>query len=142
MDYKKTIIDGIYTCVLYRGNEYDTSIERGVKPLLAWIKSGKDYHGYSAADKIVGKAAAMLYCLLGVEKVYAPVMSESAVSVFQEHGILYEYDTVISKIINRTNTGICPMEETVQNISLPEEAYVAIKQKVAILAQKKSIDTD
>ena len=55
-----------YTCVICHGEDVITDRRRGVRPLLELLESGKDLHGYSAADRVVGKAAAFLYCLLGV----------------------------------------------------------------------------
>ena len=68
-DLKKAIDilnSGQYTCVLCKDNEIHISTERGVKPLLEWLESGIALKGFSAADKVVGKAAAFLYVLLGV----------------------------------------------------------------------------
>lgn len=69
---------GGWTAVLCRDGELFVSRERGVKPLLDWLDSGRDFRGFSAADKVVGKAAAFLYVLLGVREVRAPVMSGGA----------------------------------------------------------------
>ena len=56
---------GAYTCVLCRGDAVFTGTERGVKPLLGWLDGGVDLNGFSAADRVVGTAAAFLYVLLG-----------------------------------------------------------------------------
>ena len=58
------------TCVLCAGTRCHTSTQRGVAPLLQWLDGGTDLKGFSAADKVVGKAAAFLYCLLGVAAVH------------------------------------------------------------------------
>lgn len=120
---------GQYTCVLCRGDVMYTSTERGVKPLLGWLDGGVDLKGFSAADKVVGKAAAFLYVLLGVEEVYAHVMSKSAMEVLKEGGIRSQCDLAAQYIINRKGTGRCPMEEAVSEISVPEEALPAIRKR-------------
>jgi len=51
----ETFNTGEYTAVLCKGDLTYTSMEHGVKPLVAWIDSGFDFTGFSAADKIVGK---------------------------------------------------------------------------------------
>ncbi len=38
---------------------------------MEWLGSGMDFRGCAAADKIVGKASAMLFVLAGVKAVYA-----------------------------------------------------------------------
>ena len=55
------------TCVLCNGETVYKSHRRGVAPLMGWLESGTDLKGFSAADKVVGKATAFLYCLLGVK---------------------------------------------------------------------------
>lgn len=124
-----------FTCVLCKDDIMYTSSERGVKPLLNFIENNINCAGLCAADKIVGKAAAMLYVLLGVDEVYADVMSEAGIKMLNEHNIKPYYNTSVKSIRNRKNTGICPMEETVQFLSIPEEGLKAIKNKLAQLVQ-------
>lgn len=97
------------------------------------LSSHTDCKDYSAADKIVGKAAAMLYVLLGVSEVYAQVMSESAQYTLARHGILPICDTSVKQIINRTGSDICPMEATVENINDPVDAFAALKTRIAAM---------
>ena len=98
MDLKKakeTLIQKEYTCVVCKGDELYTSIFRGVKPLVKWVAEGKDFTGFSAADKVIGKATAFLYVLLNVKAVYAVVISHSALEVLQEAGIEVEYGMLV-----------------------------------------------
>lgn len=125
------LTDGQYTCVLCKEDEVYTSTERGVKPLLGWLDSEIDLKDFSAADKIVGKAAAFLYVLLGVKEVYAEVMSKAAIDTLSKNGIDSSCDIAVESIINRAGTGKCPMEETVWDISDPLEALEAIKDKLS-----------
>lgn len=128
---KDMLDSGKYTCVLCKGDAVYTSTERGVKPLLGWLDSGTDLKGFGAADKVVGKAAAFLYVLLGVDEVYAYVMSESAVKTFAEYGIRTQCDTCVKAIRNRTDTGFCPMEEAVSDIDEPQQAKNAVLDRLA-----------
>ena len=124
----KMLKKGGYTCVLTDGKNICTSVERGVKPLLSWIDSGVDFRGYCAADKVIGKAAAFLYVLLGVSDVYADVISTAAIEVFENYGIEYWYSVETDMIINRTNTGPCPMEHAVRDVTSPDAAHAVIRQ--------------
>ena len=119
-----------YTCVLCRGEETYTSNLRGVKPLVQWVESGLDLRGFSAADKVVGKATAYLYVLLGVRALYAQVISDSALAVLRQQGIAVEYGTLVPHIINRAGDGICPFEAAVMEIGEPEAAYTAIRARM------------
>lgn len=123
-----------YTCVLCSEDIIHTSTERGVKPLLAWIDSGTDMKGFSAADKVIGKAAAFLYVILGVKEVYACVISEPAKQVLTENCIVVSYDTLTDTIRNRSGTGFCPMETAVKSITDAGAALEAVRQKLKELS--------
>ena len=77
-----------YTCAACRAGESFASEEHGIRPLMRWLNEGTDLSGASAADRIVGKAAAFLYVLLGVRTVYAPLMSVPARETLRAHGAL------------------------------------------------------
>lgn len=123
------------TCVLCKEKQIYTSTQRGVAPLLAWLDGGTDLQGFSAADKVVGKAAAFLYCLLGVRAVYAPVMSKAALQVFTDHGIAASCDELSEGIINRRKDGPCPMESATKDIHDPEAALRAVRKLLQTMAQ-------
>ena len=125
------LVNGEYTCVLCRDDMIFTSKEKGIKPLIEFIDSGIDFKGFSAADLIVGRAAAFLYILMGVCSVYADVLSEGAALLLSENEISFEYRVKTKDIHNRSNTGLCPMEEAVKNINEPQAALAAIRDKLA-----------
>ena len=127
---KLQLRDGGYTCVLCTDGNCMTTMLRGVKPLVYWLQRGETRKGFSAADKVVGKATAFLYCLLGAKAVYATVMSRPAMAALQQHSVYAECDRLVENIINRAGDGICPFEEAVLNIAEPENAYQAILLKM------------
>ena len=135
MKARKVLESGGYTCVLCQGDAIVTDRRRGVRPLLDLLDSGENFAGYSAADKVVGKAAAFLYQLLGVEFVYAQVISQPALDVLKRFGIPTEYGTLVPAIRNRDNTGFCPMESAVLHIDDPKKALSAVKQTLSDLAK-------
>ncbi len=116
------------TCVVLANDECFISYERGVKPLLELIEEKRNVTCGAAADKVVGKAAAMLYVLLGIGELYACVISELAFDVLTESGIKVSYEKKVPMIRNRTDTGYCPMEQATKDIDDPKEALEAIKQ--------------
>ena len=127
---KAHLVDGGYTCVLTDGAEIYTSTHRGVKPLVQFLESDTAFAGFSAADKVVGRATAYLYVLLGVKELFAQVISRPALAVLQANGIAAEYGDLVDNIINRKGDGICPFEATVMDITDPQQAYTAIRQKM------------
>lgn len=124
---------GTYTCVLCKGDSILLSTERGVRPLVEWLEAGKDVNGFVAADKVVGKAAAFLYILLGVKEVFAPVMSESAIYTLARYGIQPICNATTKRIINRAGMDLCPMEQAVLEIFDPKEALSAIRIRMSEL---------
>ena len=114
------------TCVFCKDTTILTDTRRGVRPLLDLLERKIDLSGYAAADKVVGKAAAYLYCLLGIKTLYASVISEPAHSVLNQNGITVAYGTLVSSIQNRSQDGPCPMEYAVWNIDNPNDALAAI----------------
>ena len=138
-DLKKAtdiLSQGNYTCVICREDQVLTATERGVRPLLTWLEQGTDLAGASAADKVVGKAAALLYCLLRVKTVHAGVMSKAACRVLEDNGISVTFGKLVDAIENRTKTGMCPMEMATAAVEDPAQAPAAIRKKLAELAGK------
>ena len=105
--------------------------------MLDWLSEGNELRGFSAADKIVGKAAALLFVLAEVSKVYGEVMSKAGLGVLRAHHIPCAYGTLTPYIVNRQGTGMCPMEETVQTIDDPKAAFDALLKKREILRSMK-----
>lgn len=135
---KEIFSESDYTCVLCKGESVYTATEHGIKPLLAFINSEIDLKGFCAADCIVGKAAALLYAFLGVNNVYSPVMSEAGIDTLVKNGITPLYDTCVKEIRNRMDTGLCPMEEAVKDISNPNKGLDALKEKIGQMMASRS----
>ena len=88
-----------------------SSCERGIKPLYTAVEQLKDeLEGSSVADKVTGKAAAMLCKYANIKELNTKLISENAINVFKETTIIYEYDESAPFIKNRDETGMCPVE--------------------------------
>lgn len=127
---KQLLASAGHTCVICKGEDIHTSDKRGVAPLIELIDKKTDVRGYSAADKAVGKAAAMLFVLLGVGEIYASIMSRGAKTVLDSHGIKYSCGEEVEYIINRKKDGMCPMEAAVTDINDHGEALTKIKETI------------
>ncbi|RSX53471.1 hypothetical protein D2E25_0794 [Bifidobacterium goeldii] len=134
------LADPAIGCVACGGGSGETQLltgfGRGVKPLLQWLAAGQNLHGYCAADRVVGKGAALLYARLGVTAVYAETMSEAGLSALRAHGIEASYGTLVPVILNRMHTGMCPIEQSVAAIDDPVAAETAIRAAVARLMRR------
>ena len=84
---------------------------RGVSDLYRLLETAPIFlKGALVADKVVGKAAAALMALAKVKEVYAEVISRPALELLESNRIKATYGEVVPNIINRTGTGICPLE--------------------------------
>ena len=128
--------DGQAACVVLRDGEIvRAETGRGVAPMIRLYEDGA-LQGAYVVDKIVGKAAAMLMTLGGVSGCYALTVSRAALDWFVGHGIPVEYEVCAEYIVNRTGDGMCPMEQTVKELTDATEALAALKQKIADLRKR------
>ena len=104
-----------------------TSHERGVKPLLHLLTEKKGFlKGASVADKVIGKAAALLMALGEIKEVHTLIISEPAIQVFEKYNIPCFYDKKVTRIVNRAGDGLCPMETLCLDVDEPQEAFQKI----------------
>ena len=134
IELAKTNLDGHSIC-LCRDGEIITDDGRGISPMMKFIAEEKDLTGFSTADVIVGKAAAMLFVKTGIVCVHGKTMSESGKAYLDTHGIPCTYDILTEKIINRQGTDICPMEKAVMNIDDTEKGYEALRIRLESIAK-------
>ena len=127
---RRRLTDGGYTCVILSDGDEFISFERGVKPLISFLDSGRSFRGAVAADKTVGAGAAHLYVLLGIKALWANVISDAALSVLIAAGITVEYGERVPYIINRKGDGICPFEQCVLAVSDAQTAQRKIFAKL------------
>ena len=136
LEVAKANLSGHTLCLVKDGNCL-YSEKHGIAPMMHFIAAGTNLAGYSAADLIVGKAAALLFVKCGVKAVFAKTLSEAGERVFQAHAIPYEYQTLAPNIINRAGTDICPMEKALLGTDDVEEAYLILKAKLQAMQSNK-----
>jgi len=117
---------GQHTCVIRtESGEILTSDARGILPPLGWLRENPVLlHGAEVADKIVGKAAALLFAFGGVKCIWAEHMSEAAITYLEHAGIPFEYAERVAQVMNRDGTDMCPMERRALAIDDPAEAFM------------------
>lgn len=128
----KNNLEGHSIC-LCRDGQCIFSDERGIAPMMSFVAGGVNLAGYSVADKLVGKAVAMLFVKCGIKDIFAKKLSVDAKRWLSSRGITCEYEILVDKIINRAGTDICPMEQTVRDVDDVEEAYLLLKTKLQAL---------
>lgn len=127
-DLIKILHEGHHSLVVGNG-EVCTFDGRGVSDLYRLYHEDPEYlRGASVADKVVGKGAAALMALAGIKEVYADVVSEPAEKLLRDSEVALSYGTIVEHIINRTNTGFCPLEMRCRDAQTPEECLVQIEE--------------
>lgn len=115
------------SCVISNGVRTERFYKRGILDLLALVQTNDDIlTNAMVADKVVGKGAAALMILGGVRRVYADVISESALSLFRQSGVELSYGKLVNSIINRSGTDICPVEKLCAHCNTPRECLPLI----------------
>jgi hypothetical protein len=112
-----------------------SSGSRGVAPLVEAVDafSREELMGVVTADRIVGRAAALLNVYMGAVEVHALLISAGAKEVLGEHGVGFVFREETDAIKMRDGVIFCPFERLVQAISDPEEAYLMIRAKLSDL---------
>lgn len=112
---------GLTLAIVKNGNIIFTSTERGIYPLFNIVNEmASQLKGSSVADKVTGKAAAMLYKHAGISELYTNLISEKATEVLKDTPILLEFGLSVPYIKNRDKSGMCPVESLssgIDNIS-------------------------
>jgi hypothetical protein len=88
---------------------------------------GAGLEGGSVADRVAGKAVALLCVYAKISEVYTEVLSKKAGAVFKENGIRHEWKELVDNILDLNKSGVCPFEKAATGISDPKEAYRAFK---------------
>ena len=119
-----------HTLCLCKDGKCILSDKRGIAPMMDLIAEGVDLSGYSVADVVVGKAAAMLFVKCGVKSVFAKTLSENGKRILEKFNIAYVFETLTERIINRAGTDMCPMEKAVLGTDDIDEGYEILRRKL------------
>jgi len=94
-------------------------------------------NGASAADRIVGKAIALLCLHVRIERVYGLVMSREARKLFEENVVHAEWDELVENILSNCKPATCPFERLAAETTDPAEAYKKLKALQDSLKQRR-----
>jgi hypothetical protein len=124
---------GLSLVIVKDGKVVFETRQSGVSGFLSAIEElGREgLHGASVADRIVGRAAALLCMYCGIRAVYATVVSDGGKKVLKESPISLEFEDLVPSILNRQRTGTCPFETIVSTVSDGEEAFKRLKSCIS-----------
>jgi hypothetical protein len=126
-------VSGENLLVFRNGEVIFSSASRGVAPLIEAVEAvGREgLEGVVTADRIVGKAAALLNVYLGASEVHAMLISSGAKEALGNHRVGFVYREETDAIKMRDGVLFCPFERLVQGVSDPKEAYLKIRAKLS-----------
>jgi hypothetical protein len=90
-------------------------------------KRGAKLEGATVADRVAGKAIALLCVYAKISTVYAGVLSEKAKAVFEENEIRHEWKELVKNVLDLNKSDVCPFEKAAADISDPKDAYRTFK---------------
>jgi hypothetical protein len=126
---KKLLVEKQLTLVIVKNGQvlYQTDTHRISGFIGAIEKFGAQLNGASVADRVAGKALALLCVYAGIRQVYAEVLSRKAKAVFEANGIMFESKDMVDNVLDANKSDVCPFEKVAADISDPKDAYGAFK---------------
>ncbi|TJX13447.1 DUF1893 domain-containing protein [Tissierella creatinini] len=127
---KKLLLEEQLALVIVKNGEVlYKSKGRGIKPLYtAYTNMKSSLKGASVADKVIGKAAAILCVNAEIQGLYTNLISEKAIEVLDQTDIKFTYNLKVPFIKNRDNTGLCPVENLSLNVEGIDELLIGIDE--------------
>jgi hypothetical protein len=134
---KQKIKDGGANFIIIKQNEIVCQkSDSGIGGALSVLEGGGLFSDSFVVDKIVGKAAAVVFVLGGVAGVYGLMMSGAAKAFLEHNNVACDCERLISLIQNKAGAP-CPIEQSVLEIDDPTAALNAIKATLAALRAGK-----
>jgi len=128
--------DSLAFVIVKDGAVLHTGKREGIGELIQAVDAlGHAANGAALADKIVGKAVAMVARSARFRSVYSPLASQAARAALAIDKISLEYDRLVPLILNKRNDGPCPMERLTLPIDDPVQAVDALREFVRARAQ-------
>ncbi|MFN8499069.1 MAG: DUF1893 domain-containing protein [Anaerolineae bacterium] len=118
---------GLGMVIAQAGEILWASAQPGVRSLLDAASGERSIRGAALADRVVGRAAALVASDAGLAAVYGVVMSEGALAQLASARIAASYGSLVPRILNKPQTDLCPLEKLTQGIEAPAEAVTALE---------------
>ncbi|MDR1754672.1 MAG: DUF1893 domain-containing protein [Eubacterium sp.] len=121
---KAIMLDNNLTLAAINEKKTFTSELHGIAPVLSLLRTDKSLlERASVSDRVIGKAAALLFAYGRVSEIYAGIISEPALETLKKHNIYVVFDEKTQFIKNRSGEGLCPMEASVMFVESPERGF-------------------
>jgi hypothetical protein len=111
-------------CIVKGGKILFESRSHGVASFLTAVQEHKgNLERSCVADKIVGKAVALLCVHFKIGAVYADTLSRPAKAMFERCSLYLEYGQLVENVLDAKRTSLCPFERLIRNVLDPGDAY-------------------
>lgn len=136
----ETLRKGNYSCVIKNGSDVRTFTRRRVTDLYKLLKEDAIFlKGAVLVDKVIGKAAAALAVLGGVEVLYAEVISLSALVLLRDAGVDTDFQIVVPFIRNHNGDDWCPLETVCYKEKNARDILPIIERFLADVSGKRTV---
>jgi hypothetical protein len=126
---KTQLIQNHLTLIFIKNNNilFKTKSQRISGFLTAIQELDRKLEDASVADKVVGRAVALLCAYAGIKAIYAETLSMKAFGVLEKSGIACEWKALVDTILDTNRKDVCPFEKAAAKISNPKDAYEKFK---------------
>ena len=126
---KRELNEGHLTLCVVKGRQVVFRAKtHGVSGFMEAVEELKDrLNGASVADRVVGKAIALLCVFVKARAVYATTISRAAKTLLERNAVYLEWDSLVENILGADKTKTCPFEKLVDRITDPAVAYRKLK---------------
>ena len=128
--YKQPLEDGITLSVYNNDTLIFSDKGRWLTPLFALEEFLQTYEGdrtnLAAHDTAAGKAAAILMVRMGIKRVHINLMSDLALTYYEENGVEASYDKKIEKLA-------CQTEALLETLTDSDEMYRLLRMRAKLV---------
>ncbi len=128
--YKQPLEDGLTLCVYSNDTLIFSDGGRWLTPLFALEEFLQTYEGdrtnLAAHDTAAGKAAAILMVRMGIKRVHINLMSDLALTYYEENGVEASYDKKIEKLA-------CQTEALLETLTDSDEMYRLLRMRAKLV---------
>jgi hypothetical protein len=127
----RAVLEKGKACVIARDGVIVEAAEgRGVAPLMALLAARKLKRAL-VMDRVCGRASAAI-CIVGrARKVATPLLSEGARDLLAAHNVPVVAGKTVPAILNRAQTGGCPLDAEIEGLSDPHEIVERLRAVLA-----------
>lgn len=111
--------ESLSLCIVRNGEILFENKSTGIRDVFGIVKNNS-IEGSSVADKIIGKAVALLFIGAGVKGVFGISINKKALDILKKNDIKVEYDNLVDRLISNNN--VCKFEKAVLGIDNPKDA--------------------